>query len=101
MQTALRTIEKLQQYRPKRQTHRAQKSSFGRSTPVFSALLTPAHEKGDFFSRSRASTPGGSRPGSRSASPDVGYRGDVDDLLVLPSYDHSRASTSSDASTMC
>ncbi|KAI9001298.1 Mechanosensitive ion channel-domain-containing protein [Trametes punicea] len=62
VQEALRVIEKLRTYRPKRR-HTA-KSSFGRSTPVFSALLTPSHEKDQFISRSRPGTPGGSRPGT-------------------------------------
>ncbi|CDO74550.1 hypothetical protein BN946_scf184632.g7 [Trametes cinnabarina] len=62
VQEALRVIEKLRTYRPKRR-HTA-KSSFGRSTPVLSALLTPAHEKDRFFSRSRPTTPSGSRAGT-------------------------------------
>ncbi|KAI0370172.1 hypothetical protein BV20DRAFT_944607 [Pilatotrama ljubarskyi] len=62
VQEALRVIEKLRMYRPKRR-HTA-KPSFGRSTPVFSALLTPAHERDQFLSRSRPSTPGHSRSGT-------------------------------------
>ncbi|KAI0722160.1 Mechanosensitive ion channel-domain-containing protein [Cerioporus squamosus] len=63
VQEALKVIEKLRTYRPKRR--HAQKSSFGRSTPVFSALLTPAHEKDHFLGgRSRPGTPGGSRAGT-------------------------------------
>ena len=77
VQTALRAIEKLRQYRPKRRHQ--QKSSFGRQTPVLSNLLTPAMEKGEFFSRSRASTPGGSRAGSRAGSPDVADHSDAED----------------------
>lgn len=71
VETALKVIEKLRMYRPKR--HRAQKSSFGRATPVFSALLTPANEKDHFFSsRSRPGTPSGSRAPSRAATPELG-----------------------------
>ncbi|KAH9927138.1 Mechanosensitive ion channel-domain-containing protein [Epithele typhae] len=75
--TALRVIEKLRNYRPKRR--HAHKSSYGRMTPTFSNLLTPAHDKGEFFSRSRPATPSGSRAGSRSGSPDVGAMSDVED----------------------
>ncbi|KAI0771961.1 Mechanosensitive ion channel-domain-containing protein [Trametes elegans] len=74
VQEALRVIEKLRVYRPKRR-HNA-KSSFGRSTPMFSALLTPAHEKDHFLPRSsRPGTPNGSRPGT----PEMGGRDSEDD----------------------
>ncbi|TBU44799.1 Mechanosensitive ion channel-domain-containing protein [Dichomitus squalens] len=81
---ALRVIEKLRVYRPKRR--HAAKSSFGRSTPVFSALLTPSHERDRFLNLnpnpnggSRPSTPGGSRAPSRAGTPEPGHASDNDD----------------------
>ncbi|KAI0637907.1 Mechanosensitive ion channel-domain-containing protein [Trametes polyzona] len=73
VQEALKVIEKLRVYRPKRR--HAPKPSFGRSAPGFSALLTPAHEKDHFLIRSRPSTPGASRPGT----PEMGGKDSDDD----------------------
>ena len=72
------------------------------------ALFTPSHgielpaDRGLPRSFSRGHL---ARSSSREQVPEYPpdkprYRGDNDDLLVLPSYDHSRASTSSDASSM-
>ncbi|OSC98709.1 hypothetical protein PYCCODRAFT_1470850 [Trametes coccinea BRFM310] len=89
VQEALRVIEKLRTYRPKRR--HAAKSSFGRSTPVFSALLTPAHEKDRFITRSRPSTPTGSRAGT----PELGGNDSEDDrdaTLVMNKKGKARTS---------
>ncbi|KAI0663140.1 Mechanosensitive ion channel-domain-containing protein [Cubamyces menziesii] len=90
VQEALRVIEKLRTYRPKRR-HTA-KPSFGRSTPAFTALLTPGHEKDHFLNRSRPSTPGASRPGT----PELGGNdsGDDRDATLVQSKKKGKARTS-------
>ncbi|KAI0650129.1 Mechanosensitive ion channel-domain-containing protein [Trametes meyenii] len=90
VQEALRVVEQLRKYRPKRR-HTA-KPSFGRSTPVFSALLTPAHEKEHFLGRSRPSTPNGSRPGT----PELGGADSDDDrdATLVQSKKKGKARTS-------
>ncbi|KAI1789003.1 Mechanosensitive ion channel-domain-containing protein [Ganoderma leucocontextum] len=72
---ALRTIEKLRLYRPKRR--HAAKTSYGRSGP-FSAFLPSAHERDRFLS-SRPATPASSRVPSRAGTPELGgQKGDDD-----------------------
>ncbi|KAI0824686.1 Mechanosensitive ion channel-domain-containing protein [Trametes gibbosa] len=90
VQEALHVIEKLRVYRPKRR--HAPKSSFGRSTAGFSAMLTPAHEKDRFLGHSRPGTPSGSRPGT----PEMGGADSEDerDATLVQSKRKGKARTS-------
>ncbi|KAH9850076.1 hypothetical protein C2E23DRAFT_887785 [Lenzites betulinus] len=89
VQEALRVIEKLRVYRPKRR--HAHKSSFGRTTPSgLSALLTPGHERERFLGFSRPSTPGTSRPGT----PENGDSEDERDATLVQAKRKGKARTS-------
>ncbi|KAH9850078.1 Mechanosensitive ion channel-domain-containing protein [Lenzites betulinus] len=89
VQEALRVIEKLRVYRPKRR--HAHKSSFGRTTPSgLSALLTTGHERERFLGFSRPSTPGASRPGT----PENGDSEDERDATLVQAKWKGKARTS-------
>ncbi|KAI0080698.1 hypothetical protein K474DRAFT_1589318 [Panus rudis PR-1116 ss-1] len=81
---ALKVIERLRLYRPKRHAYKSS-FGFGRSTPVLSAFSPFGGEKG---SGSRGGTPTNSRPGSperqtrEPLSANDGYSSDPDATLV-------------------
>lgn len=72
---ALKVVEKLREYKPKKKGHHAKKSS-GMRTPIFGFSLTPFSEKDKFDFGSRPSSVAGSVDLER----DDGAQADIEDM---------------------